>query len=668
MMHRPLVYPTKRMRIGLFAACLALSAVPAGPAAWAQVASNPEPAARRGVTPEDIMGLTDVTDVEISPDGRQLLYVTQPTIATHRPTRSAIWIVAADGSAPPRRLTATAALEGSPQWSPDGGRIAFQSNHPDASRQLWLIPAKGGEAQPLTTVGSDIRSYSWSPDGHSIAFLAPDPPSADAKAARAAGQDAVEIDAAENLTRLWMLDLASRGLRRIEVPDRDVTEMSWSPDGRRLAVRVAATGGLNDLFYHSDLLLLDAASGTVERTLFKGVYSTGSWSSDGSRVAFTAPEADLIGIRAFVADVASGTVQQIGATLDGTIREVEWGRDNRTLFARTVVHTRDVLFRVDVSSGKFSPLIRFDGRIKDFSVAEDGSIALVGSQADRAADVWVHRRGGLRLVTDVNPQIRGWALGKVEEVRWTSSTDNRPIYGVLVTPPAHRPGAPTKTVVLAHGGPHESWNIGWQGSWIDWAQMLASHGYAVLLPNPRGSAGQGSAFARGNAGGWGSRDYQDVVDGVDMLVARGISDPARIGIGGWSYGGFMSAWAVTHDTRFKTAIVGAALTDQFNAALAMDTPDFVTSYFGLPPSAIAQMDASSPLRAVDRVTVPVLVLHGHDDRRVPIGQGMGFYRGLRLLGKDARMVAYPREPHRIFEFEHQLDMQRRILAWYDAHL
>ncbi|MGF7149803.1 dipeptidyl aminopeptidase/acylaminoacyl peptidase [Sphingomonas zeicaulis] len=654
------------LRTGMLAAALALSAGSAGPAAWAQGAAAPAELAP--ITPEDIMGLTDVTDVEISPDGRHLLYVTQPTIATHRPTRSAIWVVPTDGSAPPRRLTAGTALEGSPQWSPDGSGIAFLTDHPGSSRQLWLIPASGREAQRLTDIGSDIRLYRWSPDGRSIALLAPDPPSAEAKAARAAKRDAVEVDAAEATTLLWLLDPASRAVRRIAIAGRDVTDLSWSPDGKRLAVRAAATGGPNDLFYHSDLLLIDAATGTVERTVFKRVYSTGSWSPDGSRLAFTAPEEGLIGIRAFVAEVASGAVQQFGASLDGTIREVEWGGDDRTLRARTAVNTRDVLFSVDLPAGRFKPLIRFDGRIKDFSAAADGSIALVGSQADRPADIWVQRRGSLRLVTDINPQIRGRALGKVEEVRWTSSADGQPIYGVLVTPPAHRAGKPAKTVVLTHGGPHENWNIGWQGSWIDWAQLLASHGYVVLLPNPRGSSGQGSAFARGNTRGWGTRDYQDVVDGVDMLVARRISDPARIGIGGWSYGGFMSAWAVTHDTRFKTAVIGAALTDQFNAAMAMDTPDFVTSYFGLPPTAIAQMDASSPMRAVDRVTVPVLVLHGQEDRRVPIGQGLGFYRGLRLLGKDATMIAYPREPHRIFEFEHQLDMQRRILAWYDAHL
>lgn len=675
----------------ILAACLLLSAATI-PAVVAQPQADVQQRASRIVGPEDILSLTDVTETAISPDGRHIAYVTRQKIA-NGPGRSTIWIVAADGSSPPRRLTHGAMLDDSPQWSPAGDRIAFLSNRPNASlggvagvdidpetkpsakpgagdpsRQLWLIALDGGEAQPLTALDRDIRRFRWSPDGQTIALIAPDPLTADAKAERAAKRDWVEVDAPRDLSRLWLLDLTSRHLRRIAVAGRAVSDLNWSPDGQRLAVRAAATTGLNDHFYHSELLVLDATTGSIERKLFDKVYSTGSWSPDSRRLAFIAPEADVVGIRAYVADVASGAVKQLGAKLDGTIRQVEWYRDNRTVLARTAVHSRDILYSVDVPTDRFRPLVAFDGRIDGFATAADGSIALTGDQPDRSADVWVYRHGALRLLTDVNPQIRSWALGKVEHVSWNSSRDGRPVYGVLVKPPAFVGGVPRKTVVLAHGGPHDNWSAGWQGSWMNWAHILASNGYVVLLPNPRGSSGQGTDFARATKGGWGSRDYQDVADGVDMLVARNIADPARIGIGGWSYGGFLSAWAVTHDSRFKTAIVGAAVTDPLTMALSTDTPDFVTAYFGLPPSALAQMDASSPLRAVDRVKVPVLVLHGEQDRRVPLAQGLGFYRGLQLLGKDARMVIYPRESHWISEFEHQRDMQRRVLAWFDAHL
>lgn len=153
-----------------------------------------------------------------------------------------------------------------------------------------------------------------------------------------------------------------------------------------------------------------------------------------------------------------------------------------------------------------------------------------------------------------------------------------------------------------------------------------------------------------------------------MLVRRGIADPARLGIGGWSYGGYMSAWAVSHDTRFRAAVVGAAPTDVLTMALSTDTPDFVTAYFGTPPQGLSEMDRASPLRSIDRVDVPVLVLHGEEDERVPLAQALAFYRGLRLLGKPATMVTYPGEPHRIGDAAHQLDIQQRVLAWFDDHI
>ncbi len=653
----------------------------------------------RAIRPEDIMGLTDVSDVDISPDGRHLVYVTQPTLATSGASRSAIWLASSDRSALPKRLTTSIGIDGSPQWSPEGDRIAFLSNRPDPSargvsgfdlqparepveaggvrtggapgsgpsRQLWVISPAGGEARPLTALARDIRSFRWSPDGRRIAILAPDGPSDSARGDRAARRDWIELDSARDPTRLWILDLETRSLKRIAIDRSDISEVSWSPDGRRLSARVSAATGLNDYFYHSDLVIIDPATGEVGPRIFKGVYGAGSWAPDGIRLAFTGPETNTIGIRAFVANLSSGTVQQLDPEIRATLRQLEWTTDGR-LLARAAVRTRDTLLQLDPTSNRFRPLLAFNGRIRSISIARDGSIALSGSQSDRPADVWSYRRKKLQLVTDLNPQTRQWQLGQVREIDWPSSRDGRQIYGILVTPTASRAAGSTKTVVLAHGGPHENWSAAWQGSWIDWAQLLASNGYVVLLPNPRGSSGQGSDFAHQLVGNWGRGDLQDIVDGLDKLVAEGITDPERIGIGGWSYGGFMSAFAITHDDRFKTAIVGAGVTDLSGISLATDTPDWFAGYFGHSSESIAAADAFSPVRATDRAKGPVLVLHGQDDVRVPLTQGLAFYRGLRIAGKEAEMVVYPREPHRIGEVEHQLDIQRRVLAWYDRHL
>jgi dipeptidyl aminopeptidase/acylaminoacyl peptidase len=224
-------------------------------------------------------------------------------------------------------------------------------------------------------------------------------------------------------------------------------------------------------------------------------------------------------------------------------------------------------------------------------------------------------------------------------------------------------------VVQGHGGPEWAWWSGWLGSWHEWAQMLATHGYIVFLPNPRGSDGQGTDFARAVGNDWGGMDYQDILDGVEMLVAKKIADPDRLGIGGWSYGGFMAAWAVTHGHRFKAAVVGAGPVDMTAFARITDTPDFPFGYFGAVDQHLAQLDRASSIRALDASeTAPVLVLHGADDPRVPPTLGLEFYRGLKLLGKTAEMVRYPREPHWFHEPAHQEDVQRRVLAWFDRYL
>lgn len=673
----------------------------------APAASPAKPAASGGpIDPTDIMALTYAHDAQISPDGKRILYVTYPTISTQRPTHSMIWIVDVDGKTPARRFAVSAGLDDEPRWSPDGRSVAFLSNRPnpitsgvtgfefhpgsegqrpgqpdapstsdspapgEPSRQLWVMRVDGGEAIPLTALPNDVSGFDWAPDGRSIAFLATDVDSLAEKAEKAAKHDQNVVDEPKNLSRLWILDLATHTARRIAIPDRTISGLRYSPDGRQLALRVAPTTGLNDYFYHSDILLMDVATGTVTKTLFKGVESDAEWSPDSKHVTFISLREDTIGVRGWIVDVGTGAARKVGEDYAGTIDQIAWAPDGRSLVAKSLVGTKFRLSRVDAATGRFTPLTLFDGEIVDFTQAKDGTIALAGNTPTRPADIWaVGKAGGAaRLLTEVNPEVGRWRLAKVQEVSWTSSKDGRTVYGTLVTPPGYVPGTPTKTVLEGHGGPEGYWWSGWLGSWADWGQMLATHGYVVLLPNPRGSDGQANDFARAVKGDWGGGDFQDDLDGLDMLVAKRYTDPARIGIGGWSYGGFMSAWAVTHSDRFRTAIIGAAPTDIPLMGLATDTPDFIQGYYGNVPQNLRAMDAASSIRFIDRVKVPVLVLHGEADKRVPLTLGLGFYRGLRLLGKPAEMVTYPREPHWTYEPGHQLDIQTRVLAWYDSHL
>ncbi len=674
------------LRATLLAAAAALLAPPVASAA-------PQGA----LTPADIMTLDDMRDVELSPDGRFALFTVTAQMATFGAPRSTIWIVAMDGKTPARRFIVSAGVDDHPRWSPDGRRIAFLSNranpitghstgyafHPEratspdraveatpppdpstsavASRQLWVIDRDGGEAVPLTALATDVADFAWSPDGRRVAFLSADRDTAPA--------DPVVVDRAGPRTRAWILDLADGRARIVSPAAVNISALAWSPDARRLAVRAADTTTINDYFYHSRIAVLDPDSGTLGPALIEQAAGDPVWSADGGRIAASVIRTPgFIGLGVRVHDLARGSTVALADDHPGLVTNPSWSADGRALIALSFEQTRSNVVRIALADGRVTRIAALGGEATDVSTTRSGAIAVALSSPDRPADVWSVGKGEPRAVTRINPVVQQWKLGQVRQVSWKNGQDGRTVYGVLVTPPGYVPGTPIKTVVQIHGGPEWAWWSGWLGSWHEWAQLLATNGYAVFLPNPRGSDGQGTDFARTVGSDWGGMDFRDVMDGVDMLVAQKIADPARLGIGGWSYGGYLSAWAVTHSTRFKAAVVGAAPVDLGLMALATDTPDFTSGYFGAPSAALATLDRASPIRSLEAVTTPVLVLHGAEDTRVPALGGLAFYRGLKLLGKPVEMVRYPREPHWFHEPAHQEDLQRRVLAWFDRYL
>ena len=666
-------------------------------------------AARGPITPADIMGLRDMRQVAMAPDGRTILFTVQDQMSTFSPPHATVWSVPADASAPARRFIVSAGVDDSPAWAPDGRSVAFLSNRKnplsggadtgyafkvdaattpgapvaetpppaatpaagaEPSRQLWLIPANGGEAEPLTALPGDIASFAWSPDGTRIAFLSADPETPAEIADRLAKRDAVVVDKPRAFTRLWVLDLATHVARKLSPPGLNVSAVDWSPNGRELALRVSDTTGINEYFYHSRIVRFDLATRSVGAALVEHAGEGPRWSPDGRSIVAAQIQPGFIGTAVRVIDVASGQVASLVDAYPGLLSNLRWSPDSRSLIALSFERTRSKLVRIALAKPGVTVLAALDGEAAEASPSRDGKrFAVALSSPDRPADVWTVAAGAApKAVTRINPQVADWPLGQVREIEWKNGKDGLTIYGVLVTPLGYVAGNPIKTVVQLHGGPEWAWWSGFLGSWHEWAQMLASHGYAVLLPNPRGSDGQGTAFARAVGSDWGGMDYQDVLDGVDSLVAQKIADPARLGIGGWSYGGFLSAWAVTHGDRFKAAVLGAAPVDLSAMARITDTPDFTLGYLGQVDADQANYDLHSPIRLVDKVTTPVLVLHGAEDTRVPATLGLQFYRGLKLLGKDAEMVRYPREPHWFHEPAHQEDVQRRVLAFFDKHL
>jgi dipeptidyl aminopeptidase/acylaminoacyl peptidase len=631
----------------------------------------------RQIQPADIVAIRSVNDVQISSDGKLVAFEATEPIDLHSRSRvSDVWIAPVDGNASAHRLLAKHESRTTPRWSPDGKYLAFISRStisPGESKQaaqIYLIHAEGGEAHQITYVKGGVQSFKWSPDGTMIAFTARDAEGA-AKQLSVPGDDAVEVGHSYRFTRLWLVSLSKRKPELVTQQSFQVNDFEWSPDGSEFALRISQTPTLDDVLWHSRLIIVYRSTGQLVRTMSQHISpweGTLRWSPDGQTIAF--PNFTPAGIASWLTlkPARGGPERYLLKDYHGTLRSEEWTRDSKFLIGEAEVGAHAELLRIDATTGEVTKLAEVLASVSGFSITPDGStIAYLCEKPNAPSNVCVINADHTsRQLTHFNTQLASVRLGKAQEVTWNSKTDGKRIYGVLITPPSYNPAQRYPAVVIVHGGPLMAWLTGWN----DWGQLLASHGYVVLLPNPRGSEGQGWQFAEGNLDDWGGNDFRDIMDGVDSLIARKIADPDRLGIGGWSYGGFMTSWAVTHTNRFKAAIEGAGITDliSFDGTAGI-SPTFLKTYFlNTPFRNWSVYDTHSPIFSITKCKTPILILHGLEDDVVPVGQSEEFYHGLRLLGSPVELVLYPREGHVFHEPAHQLDVLTRVLAWYDKYL
>jgi dipeptidyl aminopeptidase/acylaminoacyl peptidase len=660
---------------------------------------------RHPISADDILNLRDISDAQISPDGKWVAFVMGAEGGWAGPRNPHIWIVATDGTSPARLFAASNKGERFPRWSPDGRFLAFISKRPavvkpeelngqgpltdktanskedekednkeeEPTEQIWVMRMDGGEAVPLTTVKGNVSRFDWSPNGTKIAFTVQDPFTDEQKKKHEHRDDRNYVDHEYRLVRLWTIDLQSHAVRRTLDQDLNVNQVVWSPDGKQLALRISKTPRMVDYWWRNKVIVLDEASGKITGTISETANATEiRWSPDGQRISFGESTPSGITFRPAVSSSQGGKSQLLDGSYHGSIWDMRWKPDSRNIIAQSIEGTTTKFVNIDIEMGKISELASTLGEVGPFSVSRDAKrIAFVGQTFSSPSDVWVFEIGQTpRQITHSHPQVADWNLGTAREINWKNKKDGKTIYGVLITPPGFVEGKKYPTVVQIHGGPEWAWWSGWMGSWHDWGQYLASHGYVVLLPNPRGSDGQGWEFAEAVRGDWGGMDFEDVLSGVDDLVAKNIADSEHLGIGGWSYGGFMSSWAVSHTNRFKAAVIGAAVTDLISFAGTSDvTPSFPGVYFNGPYYQNWQLyEAHSPMTFVKNAKTPSLILHGEADPRVPTTQGLEFYNALQMLGVTSEMVTYPREPHGINERAHQADLLFRVLNWYDTYV
>lgn len=618
------------------------------------------------------------SDLQMKPDGSAVAFVVAPVGRPDEHPASAIWLAPTDGAAPARRLTAGTVEDRSPRWSPDGDWLYFLSDRKDRGKaQIHRLPLAGGEADALTDWKAGIAEITPLTDGRTLAFLALNPAFEEEKERREKERDDSDLFGARwPIRRLHLFDLASRETRPVDaLGDRHVAEVVSAPDGARLAIVTWPTPEMSHFGRDAELLLLDVRSGetSVVCALPHGGFSP-AWGRNAASICFLSFQGrDLRGgFGLFATELPRGTPRLITADLPACPIALRGGRDHDPL--ALVAEGLDTgLYRFDAATQRLVLLCAFRGDARNVSACADGRVvALLRSTADEPPNVWGGPPDGpLVKLTDLRPELRDVALGRQERLTWTAA-DGLELDGLVILPPG-KSGAdgPFPLVTIVHGGPYGRFADALQLEWAPSGQWLATAGYAVFLPNPRGGLGHGHAFADTVAGAVGQEDWGDILSGIDRLIEQGVADADRLGIGGWSQGGFMTAWAVGQTDRFQAGVMGAGVSDWGMMVAESDIPYVEgmlggsTGWEGPGPH---RHDELSPISYAHRVTTPVLILHGEKDERVPVSQGRFFARALRERGVPFELVVYPREPHGLQERNHQLDALRRTRAWFDRWL
>ena len=634
------------------------------------------------ITPEDVLSIRELRELQISPDGKRVAFrVREPADPKlpRVPRATNIWIVSTDGREPAHPLIPNLKNASSPRWSPDGKWLAFLSDHGNsdvdasgATVQVYVLRSDGGKAERLTSVPGGVEDFAWSPDSTMIAFVARDQPTAKELEKQSTGDDPLEVDRNFKYSRLWVVSLSDRKAIQITHQDFEINELAWSPRGDEIALVVAASQKPEDSLLLS-LVVVNRLTGDIARTLNTNASSISGllrWSPDGSLINFLeGPPTKEFASWLTVVPANGGAVRPLTKNYSGTVLVAEWTPDSKRLLAQSIEGTRQALLTIDVASGAETKLADVIQTIWEYSFSTNGQTIVYTAQTlESPSDIWVWTKDAPpRKITDFNPQTRSWRLGNIREIEWKNSKDGLTRRGILITPPDYKAGTLYPTIVNTHPG-DTAWWAGLHAKWWAWGQLLASRGYVVFLPNTRGVNGEGWRM-HAEIANWGGMAFQDLMDGVDYLVKQRIADPNRLGIGGWSNGGFMAEYAITHTTRFKAAVAEAGHSDFFSlygtsdlrAGMRVFTPE--SPYYNR-----KKYDDASPITFIRNCRTPTLLIHGVNDGGVPVGQAYEFYTGLKDVGVETEMVVYPREGHSLQEYSHQLDVQKRVVAWFDKHL
>lgn len=660
-------------------AALFLSVFASLPLTAAETPPAPAPAATAKPRPRAVSALDTVLsalervrefgDTAISSDGRRAAWVEKLAGPGIVPGAGRLMLAElATGRA--RRVSAgKGALlrERGPAFAPDGRRLAFLSDAVrSGQQQLYVLPTDGGPARQLTRVRGQLAQPRWSPDGTRIAFLHVVGSEIEAGALDAHARDSGLVVEAEPTQRLAVLELATGVVRLLGPEDLYVYDFDWFPDGTRLTAEAVHGSGTND-YWTAELFQIDAASGQA-RHLWQPRLQIAEprVAPDGRSVAVIQglmSDEGSNGGDVWSIPVDGGDPRNLTPDFAGSARHLHW-LPSGELLIEAHLDGGSALFRASPATGELTKLWSGAEVLGPIAVAAQAATSVtVRHSFARAPEVWAGPLGEWKPLTRVNEgALSLW--GSARKLYWDS--DGQRVQGWLVPPRDVQPERRYPLVVVVHGGPAGAHAAGWPSRWN---AVLPSQGHFVLMPNPRGSFGFGARFAEANVKDFGHGDLRDILAGVDEALKSAPVDPERIGIVGWSYGGFMAMWAPTQSTRFKAAVAGAGIVNWQSYYGQNRIQRWMIPFFGASVYDDPQVYArSSPINFIKSHKTPTLVLHGERDSEVPAPQGYEFWRALRAQRVFSDLVIYPDEGHAIRRREHRRDVLVRTLAWFERYL
>jgi dipeptidyl aminopeptidase/acylaminoacyl peptidase len=644
----------------------------------------PEPLlAARPLVPEDWYRFQTVSDVRVAPDGGAVLYLVTSYQREADESRGALWLASWAGGDTVQLTRTGSASE--PRFSPDGRYVSYlAAADADGKTELWLLDRRGGEPRQLTHAAGELGGYEWSPDGTHIVLVMHGEREREAKPPKPIVIDAFHFKqdgtgylSASASTHLYLLEVGSGSCQALtETSGRSETNPAFSPDGRELAYVSDPLAGPRNTATH-DLMLIAAHPGATPRTLLS-VYAPNQqrlqFSPDGGALMFlrgAEPKFNAyIMDELMLLDLKSGQARSLSAGLDRAVFSPRFLADGSGLEFTVEDDGYQYPARVPSAGGAIQPLGK-NMVITDLDTA-GGHTAVVASDDRSPPEVYALEDARLRALGAHNESLfRELELGAVEDIRFKSGAGTE-VHGMLVKPAGYVQGRRYPTIVWIHGGPNgqddHSLPLAAYSPQLE-RQLFASHGYLLLAINYRGGTGRGAAYARSILADWGHKEVEDLRAGVDWAIREGLADPARLGVGGWSYGGILTDYLIASDTRFKAAISGAGSANQLTT---YGIDEYVVEYdaeLGAPwRNPALWMKVSYPFFHADRIRTPTLFLGGDADFNVPIAGGEQMYQALRTLGVPTQLIVYPGEHHELVRPSFLVDRARRYLEWMDRYL